>query len=100
MQINLKAGTIAAHDFTLTANGSGGNFSLSSADMTYPLKIGENFSVKWDGTLNATSGVFSGEINATTGKLGGLEVTGDLTVTSGSLAGGSGNNPWSINSSG
>jgi hypothetical protein len=46
------------------------------------LSIGNNFSVKWDGTLQATDGKFTGEINAKSG-----EISGDLDV-SGTLTGG------------
>lgn len=51
----------------------------------WPLAIGNsltegqrNFRVSWDGTLYSTNGHFTGEINATSGTLGDLDVTGTL----------------------
>lgn len=67
--------------------------TLSSAlNNSYPLAIGgslsesdRNFKVTWDGTLYSTNGHFTGEINATSGSLGSLDVLG--TLTGGSIYG-------------
>jgi hypothetical protein len=67
--------------------------TLSSAlNNSYPLAIGgalsesdRNFRVTWDGTLYSTNGHFTGEINATSGSLGSLDVLG--TLTGGSIYG-------------
>ena len=36
----------------------------NNLDRDYPLRIGRNFYVKWDGTINATGGVFKGSLQA------------------------------------
>ena len=67
--------------------------TLSSSLSNYwPLAIGtdlsegsRNFRVSWDGTLYSTNGHFTGEINATSGTLGDLDVTG--TLNGGSIYG-------------
>lgn len=58
----------------------------------WPLAIGtslmegqRNFRVSWDGTLYSTNGHFTGEINATSGTLGDLDVNG--TLNGGSIYG-------------
>ena len=45
-----------------------------------PFKIGSKFSVAWDGTIYATGGNFEGHIDATSGTLDDLTITGDLSV--------------------
>lgn len=41
---------------------------------TYPLQVGSNFKVDWDGTVKATNGTFSGTITATGGTIGGWKI--------------------------
>lgn len=66
---------------------------------TFPLSIGYEeqaynraFRVSWDGTIYVENGVFNGEINATSGTLGDLEVTG--TLTGGTIVGGDISGAW------
>lgn len=85
---------------------TGRGIRISNKDDIYPLKIGENFSVKWDGTVEAGKGQFTGEINAQSGT-----IAGNLTISGGSLSGGEkkedengnlieGSTYWSIDSTG
>lgn len=46
----------------------------NSSTNTYPFQIGSKFKVKWDGTIYATNGEFSGHINAYTGTIGSWEI--------------------------
>lgn len=93
MSINLANGTINAHQFTLTAGtlNEQGNAVLGGADRTilidttasnYPLRIGSNFKVDWDGKLEAQNGNFTGTVTATSGSF-----TGEVIATSGSFYG-------------
>lgn len=99
MKINLAAGTIDAHTFTLTAGknnttptgGSDNTILIDTTAPEYPLRIGLNFDVDWSGNLKATNAVFDGDgefhgtIYATGGELGDLSVTG--TLTGGTISG-------------
>lgn len=87
MQLNLSSGLINAHQFKLTAGSEDKNIIIdSTADRTAdstgsPLQIGSKFSVKWDGTLSTSSGVFDqgafNDITVTNGTFDGeLNVTG------------------------
>lgn len=100
MSINLGAGTIDAHTFTLTAGKNnitptGGNNNTILIDTTatnYPLQIGSNFTVDWSGNLDANNatfenGTFYGDIYADGGTLNDLEVIG--TLTGGTISGSS-----------
>lgn len=90
MSINLKEGTINAHQFELNVGGernTGNTIFISTDKNKYPLQIGTRFYVDWDGTINATYGKFTGEIKATSGELGNLNVVGTLDV-SGTIKGG------------
>jgi hypothetical protein len=55
----------------------------------YPLKIGDKFKVKWDGTLIAENGQFEGEITATSGTIGGcaIDEKGNLQVGAANITG-------------
>lgn len=53
-----------------------GSIILKSADPITPFKIGTNFSVDWDGTLNAKNGIFEGEITSDKGHIGGWTIGG------------------------
>ena len=74
MTIDLDNGKITSKKFDLKVEPFGDNkekyIYLSSTHNTYPLRIGENFSVKWDGTVIAYSGTFKGTIEASSGKVG------------------------------
>ena len=71
---------------------------LDVTNADYPLKIGENknenFKVKWDGTLEAINGKFSGVIEANDGNIGSgfsvkdnkVSLSGIVTLKDGSLA--------------
>lgn len=92
MSINLRDGTISAHEFTLSAGSGDESITISTLASNYPLSIGLNFDVEWNGTLHAKNGQFSGHIDAIDGTLGDLEVTGNITVKTGSIIG----DNWSI----
>ena len=68
--------SISATDFTLSTD----NIYLSATPNENNLifKIGENFKIDKDGILNATGGVFEGDITASTGNIGGW-IVGDFT---------------------
>lgn len=78
MSINLKEGTINAHQFTLSA----GDNVIDATDYLRlttnvndnPLTIGKQFWVEWDGTLHATNGSFSGTIDSS--KINGATIIG------------------------
>jgi hypothetical protein len=78
MVIDLDDGKITSEKFDLKVgkfnNDEDKYIYLSSTHNTYPLRIGKNFSVKWDGTVTAT-----GTIYATSGEIGGC------TIENGSL---------------
>lgn len=115
MSINLKEGTIDAHQFTLTA-GENGTLLTDSNNHTIiintraekkPLMLGLNFSVDWDGTLHATNGEFQGKITTETGKIGAWEINkqglfseSTKLYASGELAMGTGSYSVTINPDG
>lgn len=85
----------ATSNFTLTASGSNGTIKIDSTNATYPLQVGNNFKVNWSGaltatgadiqgTINAESGSFNGEITAITGEIGGWKI-GETTLTGGNV---------------
>lgn len=82
MSIDLDDGIITSENFTLAAgkiNGNGSEFiNITTGANNYPLQIGNNFYVAWDGTITAKAGTFTGTINAKDGELGNLKVTGIL----------------------
>ena len=93
VRIDLSNGQIDAHTFTLTAGiskglisvGEDNTISIDTTDDNYPLRIGSKFKVSWDGSVEASNGVFSGKITADTGKIGDFDISaGALTVTNGS----------------
>ena len=105
MSINLAQGTIDAHTFTLTAGkngetpseGSNNTILIDTTASNYPLRVGSNFYVDWNGDLTAndatfSDGTFYGTIYASDGELGNLAVTGTLTggsITGSAISGGS-----------
>lgn len=65
-------GTYNDQNTALTERGS---VKLSAKPNTqYPLEIGSNFQVKWDGTIYATNGEFQGHINGDSGTIGQWEI--------------------------
>lgn len=58
MQINLKEGTIKAHDFTLDVGDADieGWIRITTDRQRNPLSIGSKFSVNWKGEITATGG--------------------------------------------
>ena len=55
---------------------------------TKAIKIGERFSVDYDGTLTATSGEFTGKVTATSGEIGGCEIKdGKLQIAEANIFG-------------
>ena len=82
MSINLLEGTIKAHQFELNVGGTrktDNTIFISTDSDKYPLQIGSNFYVEWDGTINAKNGEFSGTITADSGQIGSwkIEETGE-----------------------
>lgn len=82
-----------------------GDITIDSTQSKTPFKIGNNFSVNWDGTIKATDGNFSGVINADEGYIGGWEISennisgGSTTLHSdGRIEAGGGN--FSVSASG
>lgn len=85
-KINLDSGKITSYNFNLEA-GTGANkiiLNSSSSGNNYPLKIGPNFSVKWNGYMTASSGKIGGwtigtsSLTSTTGKTT-LNSNGNIT---------------------
>lgn len=88
MSINLLAGTINAHEFELNVGGTRNNADtifISTNPNNYPLQIGSKFYVKWDGTLKATNGEFSGTITGTS--ISASDISGG-TISGGTISGG------------
>ncbi len=91
-----NAGMILDFDdgFIKMYNGSG-NILIDSSNTILPLKVGENFSVKWDGSITANNGYFGGTLYATAGYIDNVEcgrlyggyITGG-TIDGGSIQGG------------
>lgn len=76
--IDLDDGKITSEKFDLKVgkfNNENEYIYLSSTHSRYPLRIGENFSVEWDGTVTANSGTFKGEIEASSGVIGGCTIS-------------------------
>ena len=85
MKIDLNAPWIkltnGTNYITIDATKTG---AVTSADTSKaPFKIGSKFSVAWDGTIYATGGNFTGNIDATSGFLRDLTLTGDLSIADG-----------------
>lgn len=74
MEIDLHEGTIKAHQFNLNVgkykDDNNKSIYISTTDENYPLRIGNKFSVQWDGTIDAKNGKFSGTISADGGQIG------------------------------
>ena len=74
MVIDLDDGKITSEKFDLKVgkfnNDEDKYIYLSSTHDIYPLRIGTNFSVEWDGTVTANSGTFKGAIEASSGTIG------------------------------
>lgn len=74
MVIDLDDGKITSEKFDLKVgkfnNDEDKYIYLSSTHNIYPLRIGTNFSVEWDGTVTANSGTFKGAIEASSGTIG------------------------------
>ena len=76
--IDLDDGKITSEKFDLKVgkfNNENEYIYLSSTHSRYPLRIGENFSVEWDGTVTANSGTFKGTIEASSGVIGGCTIS-------------------------
>ena len=50
-----------------------------SSKSIYPLQVGSDFKVDWNGTVTADSGNFSGNITATSGKIGDWTIVNKIT---------------------
>ena len=63
------------------AHNSNKSIIINAAATSNPFKIGDFFKVNWDGTLDATNGIFSGKITSDEGEIGGWEI-GENTLKS------------------
>lgn len=75
VKLDLKNNKITAGDFIIKTNNGTNFITIDSTATTYPLSIGTsvdgaNFKVKWDGTLMATNGKFTGDITGGTIAIG------------------------------
>lgn len=81
---------IKVKNFDLEAANGANSIYFTSDTSKKPLKIGNNFSVSWNGTLNASGAVITGNITATTltatssGTIGGWTIGGN-TLTGGGV---------------
>ena len=82
MRIDLDNGHIDAYDFFLEAGSGSNEIIINSNADTYPLEIGDNFKVKWDGSLFAKNASLSGTIHSELGLLGGWYI-GKTTLEGG-----------------
>lgn len=82
VKLDLNNGKLTGYNFLITATGTDGTLTINSSDSDYPLKIGKNFKVGWDGKIEATEGKFSGTLTAATGTF-----TGTITAESGAIGG-------------
>ena len=63
LQIDLNNGKIQGYDFTLKAGTRGTQnkqIIINTEDKDYPFKIGNNFSVEWNGSLHSSKGQIGG----------------------------------------
>ena len=75
VKLDLQKKTLTAGSFTIKAKNDTNFITVDSAATAYPLSIGTsvdgaNFRVKWDGTLMATNGKFTGDITGGTIAIG------------------------------
>lgn len=95
MQLNLQSGEINAHQFTLNTGttGTDGSIYLSTEASIYPVQVGSYFTIKWDGSIQASNADLSGKINASSGQIGQWKIesgyTGDYSGNNGALHAGS-----------
>ena len=63
LQINLNNGKIQGYDFTLIA-GTRDTYNkqliINTEDEDYPFKIGNNFSIQWNGSIKSSLGIIGG----------------------------------------
>lgn len=83
MRIDLDEGNITAYDFLLEA-GTGSDKIIIDSDTSndFPLKIGNDFKVTWDGSLYANNAFLQGVLKSTVGRLGGWYI-GEKTLEGG-----------------
>ena len=60
LQIDLNNGKIQGYDFTLTAGADDTKIIIDTENKTFPFKIGNNFSVEWNGSLHSSRGQIGG----------------------------------------
>lgn len=86
---DLGNGTLTSKVFSLTAGTSPNQIVINSQASTYPLQIGSNFKVKWDGTLEATNATIGGSITANAINAKGLVANANgTTISSGATIAG------------
>lgn len=73
VKLDLNNGKLTGYNFLITATGTDGTLTINSSDSDYPLKIGKNFKVGWDGKIEATGGTFK-DITASSGNIGGWTI--------------------------
>lgn len=98
MRIDIGTGRIEAYNFYMKAGGADKNYIIINSNISSPpfqvigdgnisytdadgneQTVAKQFTVFWDGSINAVGGTFKGAINATSGTLGSLTVNGTLT---------------------
>ena len=83
VKIDLVSGKIQGYNFTIKATGESGSITLDSEAANYPLIIGEDFKVGWDGQIQATGGEIGGFTITDTALYTGTNLT---STSSGAIA--------------
>lgn len=60
LQIDLNNGKIQGYDFTLKAGADDTKIIINTEDQNYPFKIGNNFSIQWNGSIKSSLGIIGG----------------------------------------
>jgi hypothetical protein len=59
-RIDLQNGTLKGYNFNLSLKGNNGSINIDSTASTYPLQLGSNFKVDWNGNITASGGTIGG----------------------------------------
>ena len=92
LKFDLYKGTLDAYKFKLTAGTGDNKIVLDSTAGTYPLTIGTNFKVKWNGSIEASLGTIGGwQIQQTYLNTGGLTLYSSNSTSNYRIYAGNGN---------
>lgn len=94
-RIDLQNGTLKGYNFNLSLKGNNGSINIDSTASTYPLQLGSNFKIDWNGNITASGGTIGGW-NITESTLSAGNITLDKE---GKISGGS-DYTWSIGQNG